>query len=304
MKYKEINIQIKEFLEEFPLKREELKNKIMEQINETNENTNTSNSNREEERIKKLNKFIKYIESENIKFEEWNIYDFDILVYAIENNAYEELIKYIINQYDTLNYTTVITLTKKDIDNIYTTYSESKLNANISPLVEALIKNRFDIAKLLLENGADINYNKELILNDEMPINKEILQFLFEYDFDMNSERIINKLLNMKDKNKKDILKYYLEYTFKKNGEVKINNSYYEIASRNKNMNDILLLYRYDNRDDKFSIIYKIHEYIQNNNSRDYRDISPMMIFYDLLHQNIQDEKIRKMNDIFSNIDQ
>eukprot|EP00833_Pecoramyces_ruminatium_P004672 jgi/Orpsp1_1/1178704/evm.model.c7180000066423.1 len=68
-------------------------------------------------------------------------------------------------------------------------------------------------------------------------------------------------------------------------------------------MDDILLLYSYDNRDDRFSIIYKIYEYIQNNNSSNHFNISPMMAFHYLLHENIQDEKIREMNDIFNNLD-
>ncbi|ORX51531.1 hypothetical protein BCR36DRAFT_351434 [Piromyces finnis] len=68
---------------------------------------------------------------------------FDILIYAIKNNAFLDIIKYIIEKtpYTELNY------------GVKEHHKSFKI-----PLFEAIAKNNFKIADLLIEKGADLNY--------------------------------------------------------------------------------------------------------------------------------------------------
>jgi len=83
-----------------------------------------------------------YINNNNILLSFFNDENFDLLIYAIENDTSIEMINYIILYYHTLNYAVLDGVTQK--------YK--------SPLLCALINCKFKIVTLLLKYGADINY--------------------------------------------------------------------------------------------------------------------------------------------------
>jgi len=275
-----------------------------------------------------LNSFIKYVNNENIIFKEWNTFNFDILIYAIENEASEELIKYIIDQYDTLDYT--IVKLKKECKNSYPDVNY------ISPLAAALIKNNYDIANLLLKKGADINYREnDFNLYDKISMDYEKLKFLFENGYKVNSdkdnENIIKLLLDIQESND---LKYYLQYMLEKNGKINIYDSYYEYLLKDRynireennyyifdphidlyriginryfikdSMDKTLILYNYDQRDDKFKIIYKmkdIFEYdLGQRDNNIYKEINKKLDIFIKLKRDIEiidkyyDEEIKQ----------
>jgi len=111
------------------------------------ENKDTHEEKRKElkEIIKRNNKtdFENYIIEKDINLSELNSNEFDILIYAIENEASLEIINFIINQdyYECLNY-------------VINDHHKDKV-----PLFSALLKNKFDVSDLLLKNKADINYS-------------------------------------------------------------------------------------------------------------------------------------------------
>ena len=83
-----------------------------------------------------------FINKYNVSLHQYTNNSFDILIYAIKNNVSIDMIKYIIEKapYKNLNYTI-----KEDNNSIGT------------PLFLSLAQNKFEIADLLIENGADIN---------------------------------------------------------------------------------------------------------------------------------------------------
>jgi len=91
----------------------------------------------------------KYISNEDINLKNINDENFDLLVFAIENNTNPEIIRYIIyrGNYKTLNY--------------YVTED----NSVKIPLFLLISKNEFKLADFLLKNQASINYTKENILS-------------------------------------------------------------------------------------------------------------------------------------------
>ncbi|OUM58266.1 hypothetical protein PIROE2DRAFT_16516 [Piromyces sp. E2] len=107
----------------------------------------------------------KYIIDENINLKYFNNENFDLLIFAIENNANPEIIKYIIERvnYKTLNY--------------YITEN----NTVKIPLFLVISKNNFEVADLLLKNKANINYLKENIifsLYNKKMLNRKNLKYL------------------------------------------------------------------------------------------------------------------------------
>ncbi|KAG4091638.1 hypothetical protein H8356DRAFT_600968 [Neocallimastix lanati (nom. inval.)] len=127
------------------------------------------------ELIKKnnVNELKSFIEKFDIYLNKYNNNDFDLLIYAIKNNASKEMVNYIIEKTD-----------YKNLD-----YSiKEKINFFSSPLFIALSLNNFQISDLLLEKGADIN---AILCNNIDIINEEdvsLYQNPFKY-FDMNVNR-------------------------------------------------------------------------------------------------------------------
>jgi len=118
----------------------------------------------------------------NVKSENSN---FNSLIYAIENNASNDLISFLIKEYSSLNF---------DFE-------------NKSPLFSALLHNNYYIANLLINYGSDINYcNKDsdnaliyLIKSNSLTTKK--LLFLLHKGININYE----------DKSKKRFLEYVFE---------------------------------------------------------------------------------------------
>ncbi|OUM62847.1 hypothetical protein PIROE2DRAFT_10771 [Piromyces sp. E2] len=115
-----------------------------------------------------------YIEANAISQKEIQNEDFDILVICIENNASNEIINYIINhfQYKSFNY--------------YNNQKNLVLDKGDTPLFFAIKINNFQLADLLLNNGADINYDNGKILChlvEEQSLNKSNLKFVLRHGY-------------------------------------------------------------------------------------------------------------------------
>jgi len=89
-----------------------------------------------------LSEFDNFIKENNIELKEFKTKNFDIIVYAIENDISESIIEYIIihGKYETLNFDII------------------ENNQFKVPLFEALKKSNFNTADILIKNNADINY--------------------------------------------------------------------------------------------------------------------------------------------------
>ena len=112
-------------------------------------------------------------EFQNIIMNNYNIIsqinnsEFDVLIFAIKNDASVEFINYIIKNYKSLNYF---------------------IGKHKTPLYSALRKNNFAITQLLLNKGADVNYR---------PNNCDIISKYYRYyiDNDLKFDIKIFKLI-------------------------------------------------------------------------------------------------------------
>jgi len=250
---------INEFYLSFLEKREIIKNRIIKNIffftDEFFSNIRSYNFN-----VDGLKKFLIDI---NIAINELNTYDFDILIYAIENNASDEIIKYIIDQYKTLNYS---------IEN----KNDESYCKTITPLTVAINKEKFNIADYLLEKGARFNYDKIYDFLNKLNINKKSIEYLFSNNYFVSTENDSNEILKIiinriKSKSPHDnnyieyyyddnhnyplprfdnsILEIYLKCSSIKEKKIKIDDSMYKRVIIDHNMKALLLLYEHDYRD-------------------------------------------------------
>ncbi|KAL6591265.1 hypothetical protein U3516DRAFT_854805 [Neocallimastix sp. 'constans'] len=124
-----------------------------------------------------------YIKSHNILMNYLNNDHFDLLKYAIDKDASIDILKFILSQYQTLNYAFH--------GNLYGIYE--------SPLFWALSKNKFVIADLLLLHGADINF---IIQDDDIIsklyfnhlLNDHNLKYILNNGFSLTTELLITLL--------------------------------------------------------------------------------------------------------------
>ena len=241
---------INEFYQSFLQKREKIKNIIFNNKIRSFEDLLKNN----ESKSISVDEFEKFLIDNNIVINELNTYDFDILIYAIENNASDELIKYIIDQYKTLNYS----IENKN-DEFYC--------KTITPLTAAIDQEKYNIVDYLLEKGAKINYNNNYSIIDEIDLSIEKIQYIFSNNYNVSTEndnnkyiqKIINKYLNdyddygeYRNKHFDDgilVLETYLKCSSIKEKKIKINDSTYKSVINANNMKALLLLYEHDYRD-------------------------------------------------------
>ncbi|ORX80326.1 hypothetical protein BCR32DRAFT_300189 [Anaeromyces robustus] len=153
---------------------------------------------------------------------------FDVLQYAIRKSTSIDIINYFINMYNDLNY----------------------YNEKTSPLFEAIINRKFNIADLLIKKGAN-KQNLQLynsfynIFQDKIPHDDEILKYFLENNFFYNHKSFVNR------KNS-----YFYQFCKSKY------TSFYECSISNKNYIVFEMLLENDIRKDKekFDQIFKIFE--------------------------------------------
>jgi len=170
------------------------------------------------------------------------------LIYSIRINSYDELIKYIIDQYKTLNYS------------IKNKFYDSPIKT-ITPLTAAIDQEKFNIADYLLEKGAKFINNNRNSFIDEIHLNKKKIEYIFSNNYrvrtvDENNE-FMKKILyryyyyydEYYDYNKRfedgGILETYLKYSL-----FKIDDSIYKMVINNiTDKEALLILYEHDSRD-------------------------------------------------------
>lgn len=149
-------------------------------------------------KTKDINEFNNFIINNEIIIPYYiNNSKFDLLIYAIENNISYEMIKCIISYYDTLNYT------------FYYKYID-----DISPLFVSIINKKYLISQLLIESGADINYDMELIYH----LKSYNLNFILNNGFNLTSETI-EYLLN--NKNNELLISIFNHFIYEKSFIIK-----------------------------------------------------------------------------------
>jgi len=175
----------------------------------------------EKDDIIKSNNVIKlkdYLKKNNISLLELNEINFDVLIEAIENEAFD-IIKFIIQKgyYKTLNYT-VIYRKPSDSDKPVVYYK--------TPLFSAINFELYDIADFLIRNCADINYSIEIdgkkiyllyylcrynILDCTLSLNK--LKYILNRGYNLNgiTDDLINYLISQSENDLLSIIfRYYI----------------------------------------------------------------------------------------------
>lgn len=211
-----------------------------------------------EDKVQELNNFIK---ENRFSLSYFNNQNMDILMYAIDNKASLEMMKLIFryNPYKTLNYT--IELSK-------------------TPLLSVFSQNRLDIAELLIQNGADVNYTvsfeRIIYYLYFLGLNPKLLKLLLNYGvvltydtFDVILKLIessqnsllriifnhfiyntnfILSFLNLYN-NKIPLSKKQLRNTlWKEKSKLKIKKNWYDAAINNKNYEALKILTDHDSR--------------------------------------------------------
>ncbi|OUM59974.1 hypothetical protein PIROE2DRAFT_14350 [Piromyces sp. E2] len=225
-----------------------------------------------------------YLHLNSINLSQLNNEKFDILIYAIENDSSIAMLNCILEQchYKTLNYY------------ILKNYSY------YSPLALALVKNRFDVANVLLKNKADIHYrmfdcsiyqflfNKNALnkhnllymLNNSISINwlqpkiprliedclykrkNDLIQFIF-YFFIFDVEFILNFLKIYKTRI--PLSSHQLnEKLLKEKGKIVVLDNWYNLAFEKESYDIFNILLKNDLREQKIilKILLNSREYI------------------------------------------
>jgi len=248
----------------------ELKNEI---INIINNNIDINNNNNNNSNLNYITKLETYIVNNCIKLNVINDDNFNILIYALENDASFNIIKFILKygNYENLN-------------NTFTHDNGMKI-----PLFITVSKNNFELSDFFIDNyEADVNYNNgEIIdyLKNSNTLNRKNLNYLLKHGFineKINSVIICDSssifkndilkdiynhfifdndfilmLLERFYKNKTEISKEKLEdLMYKEKSKIIINDQLYQQAYQSKNYDLIKLLYCCDLSND--NILFRI----------------------------------------------
>ena len=151
------------------------------------------------------NALIRYFNENNIRFEDINNFDRDILIYAINNDVSIEIIQFLVQKYEECNLSLNYGI---EFDNRYI-HKDVKLPRFENPLHLAIAKNNFEVANLLIEKGADINFEIE---NME-PVYLYKYHFITHENLDFMLNHGFNKYIHLL---KQCIYNYYY-YTFDTN---------------------------------------------------------------------------------------
>jgi len=213
---------------------ESIKSRILE-INKLYESWNPERDLPNQENIEEFKEYIINNKEIIIKFNKVSC-NFDLLIYSIENNYPFETIKYIINNFNYKSFD--YGLEGKDI------YFYSK-----TPLFEAISKENFELADFLLDKGATLNkVNTIKFLMSEGSLKPNVIIYLFLKDYNVSEKEDSYYMINTWIEKKKNIiLEMYLNYFNIK----KIRKEYYYMAIEKRNIDALIILYRYDKRPNK-----------------------------------------------------
>ncbi|KAG4102065.1 ankyrin repeat-containing domain protein [Neocallimastix lanati (nom. inval.)] len=179
----------------------------------------------------KIDNLRNYIIKYDIQNNYINNENFDILIYAIENNSSFEMLKFIITFYNSLNY--------------YIYDNENKIIK--TPLLSTFSCNDDSIKKLLLDSGADINYKINNIDISILSLQNKILtikdlKFLINIKFKFSIDFIKYLITNNKYEFLEIMFKYYwydnefiLDFLYSKKNKNGISNKELESKIENKN---------------------------------------------------------------------
>ena len=203
-----------------------------------------------------INSLNQYIKENELPLSYYNNTQNDLLIYALENKISFNMIKFILSQcyYPSLNYT---------------------IGHSKNPLLEALCQSRFDVADLLIQNGADINYrvffndpilyylyhrkitpnqlrycirHGVILSNDSFDLISKLIEnsqnHLLKIIFSQSifNREIIGILLNIY-KNKVKISRHQLhDFLYKEKSKICIKKQWYKIAIQKQNYKALKIL--------------------------------------------------------------
>jgi len=248
----------------------------------------------EDDEEERFIQFKKYIEDRKVKLEELNNKEFDILIFAIDCKVSNNLLKYIIEHcsFKTYNYTFKITESYKKL---FLNYPHERTPYKV-PLFSAIKKDYFEVADLLIKNNADINFMPEknvtivnYLYDNYSCIYSSQLKYLFKRGFYVKgfTSSLINKIVSSGWNNflLSAIFDYFIfddTYVLKllsiyknklklsndeidklindEKHKIRINETTYELAVKNKNFIAIITLLKYDG-DGSREILNRIQKY-------------------------------------------
>jgi len=213
---------------------ESLKSRILE-LYKLYESWNPERDLPNQEDIEEFKEYIVKNKETIIKFNEVS-YNFDLLIYTIENNYPLEIIKYIINNFNYKSFD--YGLEGKDI--------YAKTPKYRTPLFEALSNENFELTDFLLDKGATLNkVNTIKFLMSEGYLKPNVIIYLFLKDYNVSEKEDSYYMINTWIEQRYNIiLEMYLNYFNIKN----IRREYYYMAIEKKNIDALIILYGYDRR--------------------------------------------------------